>query len=64
MPIVRALQHCYRWSYTRPQAIGYGFVLMGMATFRAGDLLMLAAGVAAVAGGIVGAWKTYVMEDE
>lgn len=58
--IINALLACYRWSLVRPQAIGYGFVLIGMAQFRMGDLLMMMAGIVAVIGGFIGAWR-YVM---
>lgn len=64
MPVINALIACYRWSLTRPQSIGYGFVLIGMSQFRFGDALMLMAGVVAVVGGTIGAWRYVMKEDE
>lgn len=63
MPLFTALKSAYQWSLSRPQAIGYGFILVGMAQFRMGDLVMLMFGIVAIVGGLIGAWR-YVMEKD
>lgn len=59
--IIASLITCYHWSLTRPQAIGYGIILVIAAQFRVGDALLLTVGIVAIAGGLVGAWR-YVMK--
>lgn len=64
MALFLALKSAYNWSLSRPQAIGYGFVLVGMAQFRMGDLIMLLFGLVAIVGGIIGAWRYVMKSDE
>lgn len=64
MPLINALKSAYYWSLARPQAIGYGFILVGMAQFRMGDLVMLMFGIVAIVGGIIGAWRYVMKSDE
>lgn len=51
---------CYHWSQTRPQAIGYGGILLFGAFYGAGDAIMLMVAGACIAGGLVGVWR-YLM---
>lgn len=64
MPLITALKSAYHWSLSRPQAIGYGFILVGMAQFRMGDMVMLMFGIVAIVGGIIGAWRYVMKSDE
>lgn len=58
-----ALVACYHWSQTRPQALGYGGILLFGAFYGAGDAIMFFVAAAVILGWVIGVWR-YVMRGD
>jgi hypothetical protein len=59
MRVLAAIQAAFEWSKQRPHSLGYGVFLVMLAQIRAGDVIMFAAGIAVIAGGIIGTWRYF-----